>query len=54
MATRIASNAARLLPSSSATKHVLVVDENPLDLRDCLEALAEEGYEVASSCCSYS
>jgi DNA-binding NtrC family response regulator len=52
MAAGLAWNPARLLPQSSARKRVLVVDENLSDLRGCVGALAEKGYEV-SACSSF-
>src|SRR5690348_10573500 len=52
MAAGIAWNQTRFLPQATSRKRVLVVDENPRDLRGCVDALACKGYEV-SACSSF-
>ncbi len=51
MAAGMTWSGARLRPQSSPRKRVLVVDENPQDLRGCVDTLTRAGYHV-SGCSS--
>src|SRR5215467_13891850 len=52
MAAGAASNESRFLQPSASRKRALVVDENPGDLRGCVDALARKGFDV-SACSSF-